>query len=98
MLQTIFLDAGGVLMFPNWSRVETALGSAVLRHILTVGHCAAPDQETVAAWDAAETIAGIYHWPHKIAAAALSEWAAAHGGTDGRRRGGRAVPVPGPTT
>ena len=25
MLQTIFLDAGGVLMFPNWSRVESAL-------------------------------------------------------------------------
>lgn len=25
MLQTIFLDAGGVLLFPNWSRVEDAL-------------------------------------------------------------------------
>ena len=25
MLKTIFLDAGGVLMFPNWSRVESAL-------------------------------------------------------------------------
>ena len=25
MLKTVFLDAGGVLMFPNWSRVEEAL-------------------------------------------------------------------------
>ena len=27
MLQTVFLDAGGVLMFPNWSRVESALAT-----------------------------------------------------------------------
>ncbi|MEU0394538.1 hypothetical protein ABZ208_17520 [Streptomyces sp. NPDC006208] len=60
----------------------TPLGSAVLRHILTVGHCAAPDQKAVAAWNAAETIEGIYHWPHKIAATALNAWAAARGGTD----------------
>jgi putative hydrolase of the HAD superfamily len=25
VLQTIFLDAGGVLLFPNWTRIETAL-------------------------------------------------------------------------
>jgi putative hydrolase of the HAD superfamily len=25
MLKTVFLDAGGVLMFPNWSRIEAAL-------------------------------------------------------------------------
>jgi putative hydrolase of the HAD superfamily len=25
VLQTVFLDAGGVLLFPNWTRVETAL-------------------------------------------------------------------------
>lgn len=25
VLQTVFLDAGGVLLFPNWSRVSTAL-------------------------------------------------------------------------
>ena len=31
MLQTIFLDAGGVLMFPNWSRVETALAKHGVR-------------------------------------------------------------------
>ena len=27
MLQTVFLDAGGVLMFPNWSRVSLALAA-----------------------------------------------------------------------
>ena len=25
MLETVFLDAGGVLLFPNWSRIESAL-------------------------------------------------------------------------
>ena len=25
VLETVFLDAGGVLMFPNWTRIETAL-------------------------------------------------------------------------
>ena len=27
MLETVFLDAGGVLVFPNWSRISAALGS-----------------------------------------------------------------------
>ena len=27
MLETVFLDAGGVLLFPNWSRIESALAS-----------------------------------------------------------------------
>lgn len=32
-IETLFLDAGGVLVFPNWSRVAGALG----RHGVTVG-------------------------------------------------------------
>jgi HAD superfamily hydrolase (TIGR01509 family) len=31
MLKTVFLDAGGVLMFPNWSRVEEALARQGIR-------------------------------------------------------------------
>ena len=27
MLQTVFLDAGGVLLFPNWTRIQTALAA-----------------------------------------------------------------------
>jgi HAD superfamily hydrolase (TIGR01509 family) len=27
MLQTVFLDAGGVLLFPNWTRIQAALAS-----------------------------------------------------------------------
>jgi putative hydrolase of the HAD superfamily len=35
-IDTVFLDAGGVLVFPNWDRVATALG----RHGVTVGGAA----------------------------------------------------------
>jgi putative hydrolase of the HAD superfamily len=27
MLETVFLDAGGVLLFPNWTRIQTALAA-----------------------------------------------------------------------
>ncbi len=26
-LETVFLDAGGVLMFPNWTRISRTLGA-----------------------------------------------------------------------
>lgn len=32
MLETVFLDAGGVLVFPNWSRISDALA----RHGVTI--------------------------------------------------------------
>ncbi|WP_351222518.1 hypothetical protein [Streptomyces sp. NPDC002133] len=60
----------------------TPLGSAVMRHILTAGEVAAPDQEDVTAWDAAETVAAVQHWPPAIAAATLTAWTTARGGTD----------------
>jgi HAD superfamily hydrolase (TIGR01509 family) len=31
MLTTVFLDAGGVLMFPNWSRIEQAMAAQGVR-------------------------------------------------------------------
>lgn len=31
MLQTVFLDAGGVLLFPNWTRIEAALAAQGVR-------------------------------------------------------------------
>ncbi|QEV09648.1 hypothetical protein [Streptomyces prasinus] len=60
----------------------TPLGAAVMRHVLTAGHVAAPDRETVAEWNAAETVAATRHWPTRIAAATLAAWAAHRGGTD----------------
>ncbi|MFF3325296.1 hypothetical protein [Streptomyces sp. NPDC002889] len=60
----------------------TPLGSAVMRHLLTVGHCVAPDPETVATWDATDTIAAIANWPTRIAAATVTRWTADRGGTD----------------
>ncbi|MFJ3103611.1 hypothetical protein [Streptomyces sp. NPDC086835] len=60
----------------------TPLGAAVMRHVITVGHVAAPDQETVAGWDAAQTVAAVRHWPTQLAASALAAFADRHGGTD----------------
>lgn len=60
----------------------TPLGNAVVRHALSVGHVAAPDEETVAGWDAAGIVTAAQHWPPDIAAAALGRWAAARGSTD----------------
>lgn len=60
----------------------TPLGAAVMRHVMAAGHVAAPDQDTVAGWDAAKTVAATRHWPTRLAAAALAAWAAHHGGTD----------------
>ncbi|MEU0375491.1 hypothetical protein ABZ070_36360, partial [Streptomyces sp. NPDC006283] len=60
----------------------TPLGAAVMRHVLTAGHVAAPDQDTVAGWDEAETVAATRHWPTRLGAAALAAWAARRGGTD----------------
>ncbi|EFH30776.1 conserved hypothetical protein, partial [Streptomyces pristinaespiralis ATCC 25486] len=60
----------------------TPLGAAVMRHVITVGHVAAPDQETVAGWDAAQTVAAVRHWPTQLAASALAAFADRRGGTD----------------
>ncbi|UYQ65308.1 hypothetical protein [Streptomyces peucetius] len=60
----------------------TPLGAAVMRHVLAAGHVAAPDPDTVAGWNAAQTVAATRHWPTRLAAAALAAWAARHGGTD----------------
>lgn len=57
----------------------TPLGNAVLRHVLAAGHVAAPDEETVAAWDAVEVITAVQNWPPKTAARTLAEWTAGHG-------------------
>jgi len=40
-IQTVFLDAGGVLVWPNWTRVSEALG----RHGVTVSSAALADAE-----------------------------------------------------
>ncbi|WP_262008389.1 hypothetical protein [Streptomyces sp. FIT100] len=60
----------------------TPLGSAVMRHILAGAGIAAPDHETAADWNAAETAAAVQHWPPAIAAATLTAWTTARGGTD----------------
>ncbi|MFE7379545.1 hypothetical protein ACFU9F_04145 [Streptomyces zhihengii] len=60
----------------------TPLGAAAMRHVLAVGRVAAPDRDTVAIWDAAGTVGAARHWPARIGAAALADWAARHGGTD----------------
>ncbi|MER6998836.1 hypothetical protein [Streptomyces sp. NPDC000410] len=60
----------------------TPLGSAVVRHTLHAARVATPDAATAATWDATGTIAAVRYWPPQIAAATLSAWAAAHGGTD----------------
>ncbi|MFF3244713.1 hypothetical protein ACFYWY_13460 [Streptomyces sp. NPDC002870] len=57
----------------------TPLGNAVLRHVLAAGHVAAPDEETVAAWDAAEVITAVQNWPQKTAARTLAQWTTGHG-------------------
>ncbi|MGW0774018.1 hypothetical protein ACWD01_10325 [Streptomyces sp. NPDC002835] len=60
----------------------TPLGAAVMRHVITAGHVAAPDRATVTGWDAAQTVAATRHWPTRLAAAALAAWAASRGSTD----------------
>ncbi|MCX4514689.1 hypothetical protein OHA27_31070 [Streptomyces sp. NBC_01619] len=60
----------------------TPLGNAVVRHVLAVGHVAAPDDETVASWDAAGIVAAVQYWPPGAAAAALTTWTTARGATD----------------
>ncbi|MFE7773290.1 hypothetical protein ACFU5O_05220 [Streptomyces sp. NPDC057445] len=60
----------------------TPLGGAVLRHVLAVGHVAAPDDTTASTWDAAGTVAAVQHWPEHIAAVTLKKWAEARGGTE----------------
>lgn len=60
----------------------TPLGNAVMRHVFTAGDVAAPDRETVAGWDAAETVVAVQFWPPAIAAETLTRWTADRGGTD----------------
>ncbi|WP_267242098.1 hypothetical protein [Streptomyces sp. PR69] len=58
----------------------TSFGSAVLRHVLTAAHVAAPDLGTALSWSAAETVRAVQGWPLAVAAAVLGQWAEAHGG------------------
>ncbi|WP_338673919.1 hypothetical protein V1460_13210 [Streptomyces sp. SCSIO 30461] len=60
----------------------TPLGSAVVRHTLSVGHVAVPDARAVLGWDAASLVAAVEAWPPQIAARVLADWAAARGGDD----------------
>ncbi|WP_052411472.1 hypothetical protein [Streptomyces sp. NRRL S-118] len=60
----------------------TPLGEAVVRHVLTVAHVAAPDRAAVLAWSAGEMAEAAEIWPPAVAAAALTSWTAGRGGTD----------------
>ncbi|MFD5426591.1 hypothetical protein [Streptomyces sp. NPDC127084] len=60
----------------------TPLGSAVVRHTLSVGHVAVPEAHTVLEWDAARCVAAVEAWPPQIAARVLGDWTAARGGED----------------
>ncbi|GAA2488615.1 hypothetical protein [Streptomyces gobitricini] len=59
----------------------TPLGGAVLRHVLTAGHVAAPDAEELSEWEAAEVVAAVGSWPERTAADALTRWTAGRGVT-----------------
>jgi hypothetical protein len=59
----------------------TPLGNAVVRHVLAVGHVAAPDEHEIASWDAARTVAAVQYWPPAVAAGALTQWTTARGAT-----------------
>lgn len=54
MVETIFLDAGGVLMFPNWGRVSAALGRQGLD--VSAGALAAADPHARRQLDTGGTI------------------------------------------
>lgn len=60
----------------------TPLGNAVVRHVLAVGHVAAPDEHEITSWDAARTVAAVQYWPPAVAAAAVTAWTTARGATD----------------
>ncbi|MFI6103127.1 hypothetical protein [Streptomyces sp. NPDC051310] len=60
----------------------TPLGEAVVRHVLTVAHVAAPDRAAVLAWSADQLIEAAEIWPPAVAVAALTSWTAHRGGTD----------------
>ncbi|MBT2364251.1 hypothetical protein J7E88_02620 [Streptomyces sp. ISL-10] len=60
----------------------TPLGSAVMRHVMAAGQVTVPDADTVAGWDAEQTVAAVRNWPPRIAARTLADWAARNGGAD----------------
>ncbi|MFV0127031.1 hypothetical protein ACLGI4_04830 [Streptomyces sp. HMX112] len=60
----------------------TALGKAVMCHVMAVAGIPAPGPEDIVAWDAHETVAAVRNWPPAIAAAAVTAWTAGRGGTD----------------
>ncbi|MEU7278574.1 hypothetical protein AB0A69_07260 [Streptomyces sp. NPDC045431] len=60
----------------------TPLGDAVMRHLLTVAHVAAPDRDTVLTWTADRVATAVEYWPPAIAAATLTAWTNGRGGTD----------------
>lgn len=51
-LKTLFLDAGGVLVFPNWERVSTTLG----RHGISISAAALSDAEPRVRFEIDQTI------------------------------------------
>ncbi|MFF8289987.1 hypothetical protein ACF068_12255 [Streptomyces sp. NPDC016309] len=57
----------------------TPLGRAVLRHVLTAGHVAAPGDEEVSEWEAAEVVTAVQSWPADTAAGTLTRWTAGRG-------------------
>ncbi|WP_336321878.1 hypothetical protein [Streptomyces lavendofoliae] len=59
----------------------TPLGGAVVRRVLTAGHVAAPGDEEISEWEAAEVVAAVGSWPERTAADALSRWTAGRGVT-----------------
>ncbi|MDI9882842.1 hypothetical protein QMZ92_00095 [Streptomyces sp. HNM0645] len=60
----------------------TPLGNAVVRHVLAVGHVAAPDEHELVSWDAARTVTAVQYWPPAVAATAVTAWTTARGATD----------------
>ncbi|MEU0271990.1 hypothetical protein [Streptomyces sp. NPDC006307] len=58
----------------------TPLGDAVMRHLLTVAHVAAPARDTVLTWHADRVAAAVEYWPPAIAAATLTAWTASRAG------------------
>ncbi|MEV3992567.1 hypothetical protein AB0J57_27015 [Streptomyces sp. NPDC049837] len=59
----------------------TPLGRAVLRHLLTAGHVAAPDHEEISEWEAAEVVTAVQNWPTQTAVDTLTRWTAGRGVT-----------------
>ncbi|MER7111730.1 hypothetical protein [Streptomyces sp. NPDC000229] len=59
----------------------TPLGCAVLRHVLSAGHVATPDDEEVSEWEAAQLVPAVGTWPTQTAVDTLTRWTAGRGVT-----------------